>query len=472
MGVLSFPPIAALVLELRDKFRIRTLVETGTYRGESTQFAAQHFEKVITLDIREDFQAQGRERCRQFDNITYLIGDSRDLLPKIVEQLEEPALFWLDAHSVAGMFGPEDDCPILEELDTINRSEFKHCILIDDLHCFIPPLPHDAKKWPEAWAIYQKGIAGGYTIRTGHDIAVLVPPRARPILDQFSEALVGFEKNEAHADIKLDSLRLHKNLNPVPTITARGTAHVGHAGPPVPEPKDTYTEILKTAYGIMLCPRYDTNQTAALRGGYALDHARIMQFQSLLEHKRPGAVFVDVGCNVGTFSFALQPICAKVFCFEAQRIIYNMVCGSIALNGWQNVFATNVALSDKIEKIEVPQFDYNKPCSFGSIEFDRPEQREHLLQERRYSLSGAETVPTAPLDYFQFPRLDILKIDVEGMELKVISGGWQTITTHRPIIYIEHTKSNRRVLAKRFEELNYELEDTGDDFFCTPRSNY
>lgn len=469
MGVLRFPPIAELVTNLRDTFNIKVCVETGSYRGESTSFAAENFEQVITLDIREDYQAQCKERCAKYDNVVYHIGDSRTVLPEIVESLTAPALFWLDAHSVTGMFGPEDDCPILEELDTINRSRFKHFILIDDLHCFIPPLPHDATKWPEAWEIYQKAAEGGYFVRTAHDIAVLVPMRARPIVDTFAGAVLRQTENRAHGRVNLSLARLHRNLR-MPKLEARGIAYVGprpHEGPFPNENATSYTEIVRTVYGTMLVPRYDTNQTPALRGGYSLDHIQIQQFKEMLQ-QRPGAVFVDVGANVGAFGFALQPVCAKVFMFEAQRIIYNMVCGSIAINGWQNVVASNVAISDGYGNIEVPEFDYNKPLSFGSIEFG-PSQRELLQQDRVAPHDNTEKVPTAPLDHYHFPRLDLLKIDVEGFELKLLQGAWTTLTTHKPIIYIEHTKVNGLVLGKRIRELDYEITDTGSDYLCFPK---
>ena len=46
-------------------------------------------------------------------------------------------------------------------------------------------------------------------------------------------------------------------------------------------------------------------------------------------------------------------------------------------------------------------------------------------------------IPSVTLDSFQFDRLDFMKIDVEGYELKALRGAEQTIRRHRPIIVTE-----------------------------------
>jgi hypothetical protein len=60
-------------------------------------------------------------------------GDSGKELPKIVTQLDTPAIFWLDGHYSAGITAKGDtECPIFEELEAIFEPD-KSCkhILID-----------------------------------------------------------------------------------------------------------------------------------------------------------------------------------------------------------------------------------------------------------------------------------------------------------------------------------------------------
>jgi FkbM family methyltransferase len=470
MGTLNFTPVAKLALDLRDKFNIKTLIETGTYQGQSTSWAAKHFENVISLDIRADYQAQGIENCKEFNNIQFLIGDTRHVLPPLVAALTEPAMFWLDAHSVKDMFGPFDDCPILEELDIINRSPHKHFVLIDDAHCFKPPVPHDAKVWPEIDKLEEKAHEGGYLMWEAHDVIVIVPSSATAEARTFTGTETA-EGNSIRAVISMGTLkrRLHPNLMPT-KFNCSARAYQGDFHPvklaPVERPK-LVTELVNTIYGDMLVPTFDTNQTPALRGGEALDRENIGTLIDLIQHGKPGAVVLDIGANVGTFSFALRPHCAAIHAFEAQRIIFNMLCGSVAINGWSNVFCYNVAMTDTYSKIKVPQFDYTKKLSFGSIEFG-PTQKEELDQERQDETLKREFVEGCPLDSFLFARVDLIKVDIEGMELQFLTGANQTIHMHHPILFIEHTKVEKDELRRRLVDLGYKVTDTGNDFLCIP----
>jgi hypothetical protein len=66
-------------------------------------------------------------------------GDSAQVLPGIVAQLTEPAVFWIDAH-ISGNYGDqiaEKNCPIYEELEAIDASTIRtHTLIVDDLACF------------------------------------------------------------------------------------------------------------------------------------------------------------------------------------------------------------------------------------------------------------------------------------------------------------------------------------------------
>jgi FkbM family methyltransferase len=176
---------------------------------------------------------------------------------------------------------------------------------------------------------------------------------------------------------------------------------------------------------------------------------------------------VDVGANVGTFSFALQPHCAEVYAFEPQRTIFNMLAGSVALNGWLNVYCIHAAVGDSHGSIKVPQFDYSQRCSFGSIEFG-DEQREPLSQKRQDD--RVEFVSLVPLDHWSFSRVDAIKIDVEGMELEVIRGAQGLISRHLPILLVEHGKTEAGVIRNALSRWNYRIRDLGGDLLALPET--
>ncbi len=101
---------------------------------------------LYSIEIVDFIHQNAQHRFRNNPKIKLILGDSATKLPEIVNQLTEPAVFWLDGHFSGGDTGFGDTgCPIYAEIDTIFQSKHKHIILIDDARCFIgevgyPPL--------------------------------------------------------------------------------------------------------------------------------------------------------------------------------------------------------------------------------------------------------------------------------------------------------------------------------------------
>jgi FkbM family methyltransferase len=215
-----------------------------------------------------------------------------------------------------------------------------------------------------------------------------------------------------------------------------------------------FSFVAPTVYGQMILSRYDINQTGSLlRTGKALDHAEIEFLRAILLRIEGPHVIVDVGANFGVYSLGLAnasgPL-GKVHAFEPQRIIYNMLAGTMALNGITNVYCHNVALGDSEGRVEIPRFDYNQLLNFGSIECGE-RQTEVLSQQRGNDQTKAEYVRLATLDSFNLTSVHLIKIDAEGMEMQVLEGSTQTIQNNRPVMYIEFIKSDREALEKNWQ---------------------
>ena len=232
-----------------------------------------------------------------------------------------------------------------------------------------------------------------------------------------------------------------------------------------------FSLVVSTVYGQMIVNRHDINQTNALfKTGRSIDHVEIALLSQILGGLGDGLTFIDVGANFGTFSLALAPLVGpggRIHAFEPQRVLFNMLAGTMALNSLTNVYCHNVAVGDRIGEIEVPQFDYHRPLNFGSIEFG-PRQREPLTQERGCDPARFETVPLTTLDRFAFPRADLIKIDAEGMEHQVLSGAAATIERCRPVMFVEHTKAGTEALRHRIQCLDYQVHEAGPNFLCVP----
>lgn len=120
-------------------FKKRIFVETGTFGGDGIQKALDAgFEEIYSIDIDPLLIRNTRYRFQGKNNIHLAVKDSSYQLWDIIETINEPVVFWLDAHN--GFPDPlavnVKNTPILEELDQIKRHKIKnHTILIDDLHC-------------------------------------------------------------------------------------------------------------------------------------------------------------------------------------------------------------------------------------------------------------------------------------------------------------------------------------------------
>lgn len=115
------------------EYGLRTLVETGTYRGETVAALRPLFDQVITIELDDALHAAAARRFANDAGIDVLHGDSGELLPEVLERLDEPALFWLDGHWSGGVTARAgEDTPLRRELRALFTDSQPHVVLIDD----------------------------------------------------------------------------------------------------------------------------------------------------------------------------------------------------------------------------------------------------------------------------------------------------------------------------------------------------
>ena len=127
-----------VLLRYVREYDLRTLVETGTYMGDMIEVMRPHVDRIISIELSELLWREASGRFRSDPSVEILQGDSAVVLAHVVPGLDEPVLFWLDAHYSAGDTARgDDDTPVLAELETIFASPIRgHVILIDDARHF------------------------------------------------------------------------------------------------------------------------------------------------------------------------------------------------------------------------------------------------------------------------------------------------------------------------------------------------
>ena len=136
------PPHVAKARRVREygkRFGTPIRVETGTFKGGMIDVTKRHFERVYSLELDDDFYERAAKRCEGFDHISILHGDSGEVLPRLLEEIDRPCLCWLDGHYSGGKTarGPLDT-PIVQEIRAIlTHPVEKHVMLIDDARDFV-----------------------------------------------------------------------------------------------------------------------------------------------------------------------------------------------------------------------------------------------------------------------------------------------------------------------------------------------
>lgn len=162
---------------------------------------------------------------------------------------------------------------------------------------------------------------------------------------------------------------------------------------------------------------------------------------------KPGMFVVDVGANIGAhtvfFAKAVGPG-GRVLAVEPQRILYQLLCGNLALNVIGNTFVQQVGLGSAPGSIRVPPIDYSGSANFGGVSLG--------------DFQDGEQVPVVTLDSLALPSCHLLKIDVEGMEAEVLQGARETLARHRPLLYVENDRPEKSAaLIALLFELDYRL---------------
>lgn len=113
-------------LGLRDKFGIKTAIELGTCVGGTTRWLSQNFEKVIGIEIMPEYLAVAFERVGLSESdVTFYEGSTVYWLPKILKDITEPVIMFVDSHW--GQFNP-----LLRELEIIAEHKLKPVLVIHD----------------------------------------------------------------------------------------------------------------------------------------------------------------------------------------------------------------------------------------------------------------------------------------------------------------------------------------------------
>jgi FkbM family methyltransferase len=151
-----------------------------------------------------------------------------------------------------------------------------------------------------------------------------------------------------------------------------------------------------------------------------------------------GDVVIDVGANIGRYSFEFSRIVGPtghVYTFEPLPRIFFILSALSFLGNYKNITLINAAAGCNFESIQIPE-------NWGALQ----PQSKHIFHtntsSKITSIKNDDTKTNSrrsfSIDEFNISeKIALIKIDVEGFEYEVIKGALNIITRDRPIIIAE-----------------------------------
>ncbi len=236
--------------------------------------------------------------------------------------------------------------------------------------------------------------------------------------------------------------------------------------------------IAATDHGTLIVNRFDYNSSSPDQphygvgiqlldmSSYALAEINLTLQLLDLRRKHYGndVVAVDCGSNIGTHTVEWAKHMTEwgsVLAIEAQERIYYALAGNIALNNCFNARVMNAAVSARSGVMKIPAPNYSSPASFGSLELKKRDNTEFIGQKIDYSEKSMVDIRTISVDDLALARVDLIKIDVEGMELDVLEGSVNCIAKNHPILVVEWVKNEKGRLKSFLDEVRYKVFEHG-----------
>ena len=153
---------------------------------------------------------------------------------------------------------------------------------------------------------------------------------------------------------------------------------------------------------------------------------------------KPGAVIIEAGGNIGAHTLPLSVLVGekgKILSFEPQVEANHLLRSNVELRNLKNVEVYDQALSDRTQTLYMERPSYEKIWNTGSLSV-------------HYELG--EPIEAVTIDSLELEKLDLIKLDVEGHELKALVGAENTIKRLRPVIFAEDDRPSEGYELRKF----------------------
>lgn len=192
--------------------------------------------------------------------------------------------------------------------------------------------------------------------------------------------------------------------------------------------------------------------------------------EQIFELCKKGDYVVDIGANIGYVTLNIaQKIGAegRLFSFEPDPINFKRLEQNLALNNLPNITLENKGLGEQAGQFNLVVFEESNRGMNRIIEGSKEGVIIKIISLDQY------------LEHHSIPKLNLIKIDVEGYEMKVLTGAQNTLEKFKPVLFIELDDDNLKAQGSSAQELihflitmDYEVKRADDQQLLTPNNQF
>lgn len=164
------------------------------------------------------------------------------------------------------------------------------------------------------------------------------------------------------------------------------------------------------------------------------------------------SIVIEGGSFIGDQTVFLSKISNKVYTFEPLKPTYDLLLKNLELNNCHNVETFNKGLSEKESTVlfhNIPSGNLGASCfsdnPLGELDINELDGNDQIFAE------------TTTIDSLKLNKLDFIKLDIEGYEIKALKGGIETIKKNTPIILIESWSNHNGEYSIDYVKRNFNL---------------
>lgn len=183
-----------------------------------------------------------------------------------------------------------------------------------------------------------------------------------------------------------------------------------------------------------------------------------------IEQAPAGQIFFDVGANIGLYSMMAAQAGHRVYAFEPTNFNYSLLNKNIYLNNLSDkITAYPLAISDemKFDTIRLSSFDDGSALhNFGADLDLNHENFKPVFRQGCVAFSLDQLV-----SQYNFPCPTYLKIDVDGLEHKIIKGAQKVLKDQRLksiLIELNEKLAVDNQIITDMQNLGFKLKTTGE----------